>query len=60
MLASPVNGTQWRFKRAAVIQQIGISLPKATVATALGKKSLRQTMHEISEDGISRFASEYC
>jgi hypothetical protein len=46
------------FKRNAVIQEIGISLPKKTVAVAPEKDSLRQTMHAESEDDIDRPAKK--
>jgi HKD family nuclease len=56
--SDPMNGTQWRFKRDAVIQPIGTSLPAATFARAVQKKSLRQTMHRISADTVQRLADE--
>jgi hypothetical protein len=48
--SDPMNGTQWRFKRDAVIQPIGTSLPAATFTKAVQKESFRQTMHRISAD----------
>lgn len=56
--ADPMNGTQWRFKRDAVIQPIGTSLPAATFAKAVQKESFRQTMHRISADIVQRLAEE--
>jgi hypothetical protein len=52
--AEPVNGTQWRFKRDAVIQVIGTSLPAATFAKAVQKESFRQTMHRIRYRSTAR------
>jgi hypothetical protein len=54
--AGPKNGTQWRFKRDAVIQPIGTSLQAATFAQAVQKDSFRQTMHRISADTVQRLA----
>jgi hypothetical protein len=54
--AAAMNGTKWRFKRNAVIQTIGTSLPAATFAEAVQKKSFRQTMHRISDDTVQRLA----
>jgi hypothetical protein len=54
--ADPMNGTQWRFKRNAVIQPIGTSLPAATFSAAVQKNSFRQTMHRISADTAQRLA----
>lgn len=54
--AAPMNGTQWRFKRDAVIQTVGTSLPAETFAAAVQKDSLRQTMHRISADTVQRLA----
>ncbi len=54
--ADPMNGTQWRFKRNAVIQPIGTSLPAAMFAEAVQKDSLRQTMHRISANTVQRIA----
>jgi hypothetical protein len=54
--ADPINGTQWRFKRNAVIQPIGTSLPAATFSAAVQKNSFRQTMHRISADTAQRLA----
>jgi hypothetical protein len=53
-----MNGTQWRFKRDAVIQPIGTSLPAATFAKAVQKESFRQTMHRISAETVYRLAGE--
>lgn len=54
--ADPKNGTQWRFKRSAVIQPIGTSLPAATFSAAVQKDSFRQTMHRISAGTVQRLA----
>jgi HKD family nuclease len=56
--SDPMNGTQWRFKRDAVIQPIGTSLPAATFTKAVQKESFRQTMHRISADTVQRLADE--
>jgi hypothetical protein len=54
--ADPLNGTQWRFKRDAVIQEIGAALPADTFSQAVRKNSFRQTMHRISDDVIQSLA----
>ena len=54
--ADPLNGTQWRFKRDAVIQEIGAALPADTFSQAVQKESFRQTMHRVSEEVIERLA----
>ena len=54
--ADPMNGTQWRFKRNAVIQPIGSSLPAAIFSAAVQKDSLRQTMHRISAVNLQLLA----
>lgn len=54
--ADPMNGTQWRFKRSAVIQPIGASLPPVVFSAAIQKESFRQTMHRISADSVQRIA----
>jgi HKD family nuclease len=56
--ADPAEGTHWRFKRNAVIQEVGVSLPVATVATALGKESFRLTMHSLSQESVGLLAEE--
>jgi hypothetical protein len=56
--SDPMNGTQWRFKRDAVIQPIGTSLPAVTFKKAVQKESFRQTMHRISADTVQRLADE--
>ena len=50
------NGTQWRFKRDAVIQPVGTSVPATTFAKAVQRESLRQTMHRISADTVRHLA----
>jgi hypothetical protein len=52
------NGQEWRFKRPAVIQEIGEALPPATVAKALGKDSLRQTMHALTQNTLEALADK--
>lgn len=52
----PFRGTGWRFKHDAVIQEIGMSLPRDTIAAALEKDTLRQTMHALNEESINRIA----
>jgi hypothetical protein len=54
--ADPKDGTHWRFKRDAVIQPVGASLPAVTFAEAIRKDSFRQTMHKISADTVQRLA----
>jgi hypothetical protein len=54
---APVGG-EWRFKRPAVIQEINDALPPLTVAKALGKDSLRQTMHSLTEDDFEALADQ--
>lgn len=49
---------QWRFKHDAVIQEINIDLPRDRVATALGKESLRQTIHALTRADFDRLAGE--
>ena len=56
--ADPSNGTRWRFKRDAVIQEIGAALPATTFAQAAAKDSFRQTMHKVSAEVIQRLAVE--
>ena len=48
----------WQFKRAAVIQPIGLQLPKAVVAIALRKGSLLGTLNRIDRVGLERLAKE--
>lgn len=50
------NGTQWRFKRDAVIQEIGTSLPVEDFATAVDKDSFRLTMHELDKQSMERLS----
>jgi hypothetical protein len=52
------DGTRWRFKRDAVIQEIGSALPAAAFAQAVAKDSFRQTMHRISSEVVERLATE--
>ncbi len=54
--AEPYDGSRWRFKRDAVIQEIGAALPAATFAEAVGKDSFRQTMHRVSAEVVQRLA----
>jgi len=56
--ADPHDGTHWRFKRDAVIQEIGAALPAATFAQAVAKDSFRQTMHRVSAEVVQRLADE--
>lgn len=56
--AGTPNGAEWRFKRPAVIQEIGEALPPTTVAKALGKDSLRQTMHALTMDRFKALADQ--
>jgi HKD family nuclease len=50
------DGTRWRFKRDAVIQEIGAALPASTFADSVGKDSFRQTMHKVSAEVLDRLA----
>jgi hypothetical protein len=54
--ADPFDGSKWRFKHDAVIQEIGMALPKEIIASALDKEALRQTMHQIDEEVINRLS----
>lgn len=54
--ADPQNGTQWRFKRDAVIQEVGTSLPVEDFATAVDKDSFRLTMHELDKQSMERLS----
>lgn len=54
--ADAFNGAEWRFKHEAVIQRIDATLPRDTMATALEKESMRQTMHELDEPSFTRIA----
>ena len=47
----------WKYKHDAVIQAVDVNLPKALVASALGRDSLRQTIHDLEKaefDGLAR------
>ena len=48
----------WKFKHDAVIQVVNMDLPKKTVAVALGKDSLMQTIHQLDAAGFDRLAVE--
>ena len=48
----------WRFKHDAIIQVINMDLPKDVVASALGKQSLMQTVHELREGEFDQFVAE--
>lgn len=54
--SDPQNGTQWRFKRKAVIQRIDAALSASTFSKAVDKESFRQTMHRISPEVVERLA----
>lgn len=54
--ADPAKGSHWRFKRDAVIQEIGASLPAGAFAEAVQKRSFRQTMHRVSAKTVQRLA----
>ena len=45
---------RWSFKHDADIQIVNRDLPRDVVATALGKNSLMQTIHELDCSGIER------
>jgi HKD family nuclease len=47
---------EWRFKYDAVIQEINMDLPRDLVASALGKQSLRQTIHVLEKADFDRLA----
>ena len=51
----PRKKGKWRFKHDAVIQEINIDLPRDLVATALGKESLRQTIHALTKVDFDHF-----
>jgi hypothetical protein len=44
----------WRFKFPAVVQSLGIELPRDVVAAALGRESLLEAIHQIDEAGFDR------
>lgn len=48
----------WRFKHDVVIQEINLDLPRDLVATALGKESLRQTIHALTKTDFDRLGRE--
>jgi hypothetical protein len=48
----------WRFKHDAVIQTVDMDLPRDLVASALGKESLTQTIHELDKIGFDRLVKE--
>jgi hypothetical protein len=54
----PRKKENWRFKHDAVIQETDIDLPRDLVATALGKESLRQTIHALTKADFDRLAKE--
>ena|SRR5665213_2546551 len=54
--ADPQNGTQWRFKRDAVIQEVETSLTVEDFAAAVDKDSFRLTMHELDKQSIERLS----
>jgi hypothetical protein len=47
----------WRFKHDAVVQEINLDVPRDIVAAALGKESLRQTIHVLTSGKFNRLAS---
>jgi HKD family nuclease len=46
----------WRFKCPAQIQQIGTTLSKSAFAQAIGKRSLREAIHQLDSPALNRFA----
>jgi hypothetical protein len=48
----------WRFKHDAVIQVIDMDLPRDVVAAALGKESLRLTIHDLDKVAYERLVAE--
>jgi hypothetical protein len=48
--ADRFDGRKRRFKHDAVIQPVGIDLPKDAVAEVLGKGSLRETIHGLDRE----------
>jgi HKD family nuclease len=48
----------WRFKHDAVIQEINMDLPIDIVASALGKQSLRGTIHALKKSDFDRLAKK--
>ncbi len=44
----------WRFKRPAVLQPINQNVPRATIAGALGPRSLLRTIHHLDQQGFNR------
>ncbi|WP_263351052.1 hypothetical protein [Acidicapsa acidisoli] len=48
---------KWRFKHDAVIQEINMDLPRDLVADALGKQSLRRTIHALTKADFDQLAA---
>lgn len=48
----------WRFKHDAVIQNINMYLPRDVVASALGKQSLRHTIHALKKVDFDHIAKK--
>lgn len=46
----------WRLKRPAVLEPMEIDLPKDVFVTTLGKRSLRQTIHRVTEQQYESFS----
>jgi HKD family nuclease len=48
----------WRFKHDAAIQVVNMDFPRQVVASALGKETLMQAIHELSNSGFGRLTKE--
>ena len=48
----------WRLKRRSVFWRKDAYIPKAVFVNALGRRSLRQTIHEISKEEYKEFCSQ--
>lgn len=52
--AEPPARKKWRFRHDADIQLIETNLPRDILATALGKETLRQTVHGLGKDELEK------
>jgi hypothetical protein len=52
------NGSEWRFKHDAVIQEVSSLLPRNAIASAFKKDSLRQTLHKLTEAGVTQLVKD--
>ena len=52
------NSDWWKFKYPTSIQQVELSLPKTIFTQSLNKKSLQETLHNISKEEFIKFRQE--